>query len=106
LLSPNPIPKSEAASKDFGTVFGLSKDRPGEFGHTGPTKGFQALLVMNSDTGQGVAIMADSDNGILVADEYLRSLAREYHWKYQPSRDPQGCKWRCCRVKGLERVAK
>jgi len=39
---------------------------------------------MNADTGQGVAIMANSDNGILVADEYIRSLAKEYGWKNKP----------------------
>ena len=37
-------------------------------------EGFQALLVMNYDTGQGAAIMANSDNGILVANEYLRFI--------------------------------
>jgi len=70
----------------------------------GADEGFQALLVMNSDTGQGVAIMADSDNGILVADEYLRSLAREYHWKYPaPAEIRRVCKWRCWRgFKGLD----
>jgi CubicO group peptidase (beta-lactamase class C family) len=71
-------------SKNFGIGFGLSKDRPGEFGHNGSDEGFQALLVMNSDTGQGAALMANSDYGILVAEEYLRSLAKEYHWKYEP----------------------
>src|SRR6266404_1625728 len=90
-------------SKDFGIGFGLSKDRPGEFGHNGADEGFQALLVMNSDTGQGAAIMADSDNGILVADEYLRSLAREYHWKYQPAPRSAGLQVALlAKVKGLD----
>jgi CubicO group peptidase (beta-lactamase class C family) len=71
-------------SKDFGIGFALSKERPGEFGHNGADEGFQALLVMNYQTGQGVAIMANSDYGILVAQEYLRSLAREFGWKYKP----------------------
>jgi len=71
-------------SKDFGIGFALSKDRPGEFGHDGADEGFQAMLVMNSETGQGVAVMANSDYGILVAQEYVRSLAKEYNWKYKP----------------------
>jgi len=71
-------------SKNFGIGFALSKDRPGEFGHNGADEGFQALLVMNSDTGQGAALMANSDYGILVAEEFLRSLAKEYNWKYKP----------------------
>jgi len=71
-------------SKNFGIGFGLSKERPGEFEHNGADEGFQALLKMNSDTGQGVAMMANSDYGILVAEEFLRSLAKEYNWKYKP----------------------
>src|SRR5207244_10922881 len=39
---------------------------------------------MKADTGQGAAIMANSDNGILVAVEVLRSVAQEYGWKYMP----------------------
>jgi CubicO group peptidase (beta-lactamase class C family) len=71
-------------SKNFGIGFGLSKDHPGEFEHNGADEGFQALLKMNSDTGQGLALMANSDYGILVAEEFLRSLAKEYNWKYKP----------------------
>ncbi len=71
-------------SKNFGIGFGLNPKNPGEFGHNGADEGFQALLVMNADTGQGAALMADSDYGILVADEYLRSVAKEYAWKYPP----------------------
>ncbi len=37
----------------------LDKDNPGQFGHNGADEGFQALLTMNSETGKGVAIMAD-----------------------------------------------
>jgi len=39
---------------------------------------------MNADTGQGIAIMANSDNGILVAEELRRTVAKEYSWKYPP----------------------
>jgi CubicO group peptidase (beta-lactamase class C family) len=71
-------------SKNFGIGFALNTKHPGEFGHSGADEGFQALLVMNADTGQGAALMANSDYGILVAEEYLRSLAKEYAWKYMP----------------------
>jgi CubicO group peptidase (beta-lactamase class C family) len=70
-------------SKDFGIGFGLNKDHPGEFGHDGSDEGFQAVLVMNYETGQGAALMANSDYGVLVAEEYLRSVAKEYKWKYK-----------------------
>ena len=72
--------------EEAGLGFFVSKDRPGEFGHNGADEGFQALLVMNADTGQGAAIMANSDNGILVAGELLRSIAKEYGWKYVEKR--------------------
>src|SRR5882724_2267476 len=70
------------SAPDFGIGIGLPANRPGEFGHDGADEGFQAILAMNAETGQGVAIMANSDNGIAVAAEYLRSVAKEYGWKY------------------------
>jgi CubicO group peptidase (beta-lactamase class C family) len=73
-------------SKDFGIGFGLTPSHPGEFGHNGADEGFQALLVMNADTGQGAALMANSDNGNLAAAEVLRSIAKEYGWKYVQKR--------------------
>ena len=68
--------------------FFLEKDNPGVFGHSGADEGFQALLTMNYDTGNGVVIMADSDNGIAVAGQLLRSVAREYNWNYKLGEDP------------------
>jgi len=38
---------------------------------------------MNAESGQGVAIMANSDNGIAVGDILLKSVAREYAWNYK-----------------------
>lgn len=76
------------SAPDFGIGFAVSASHAGEFGHNGADEGFQAILVMNYETGQGFAAMADSDNGIFVANEYLRSVAKEYGWKYQEhSRD-------------------
>jgi predicted transcriptional regulator YdeE len=63
----------------------MEKDNPGQFGHNGADEGFQALLTMNADTGNGVAIMADSDNGIAVANLLLRRVAKEYAWNYKPA---------------------
>ena len=59
----------------------LNADNPGQFGHDGADEGFQALLTMNAESGKGVAIMANSDNGIAVAEFLLRSVAKEYGWK-------------------------
>ena len=66
-----------------GLGFFVEKENPGQFGHNGADEGFQALLTMNSETGKGVAIMADSDNGIAVANYVLRRVAQEYAWNYK-----------------------
>jgi CubicO group peptidase (beta-lactamase class C family) len=66
-----------------GLGFFVEEQNPGVFGHNGADEGFQALLTMNWQTGNGVAIMADSDNGIAVADLLLRSVAKEYNWNYK-----------------------
>jgi CubicO group peptidase (beta-lactamase class C family) len=65
----------------------IEKENPGQFGHDGADEGFQALLTMNSETGKGVAIMADSDNGINVANLVLRRVAKEYAWNYKFGRE-------------------
>ena len=57
---------------------------PEEFGHNGSDEGFQALLIMFADSGKGVAIMANSDNGISVANFLTQSVAKEYGWNYTP----------------------
>jgi len=66
-----------------GLGFFLDKENPGEFGHGGSDEGFQALLMMNGDTGNGVAIMADSDNGNFLEDLILRRVAKEYAWNHK-----------------------
>jgi len=73
---------------EAGLGFFMSKDRPGEFGHDGADEGFQAVLVMNWETGQGAALMANSDTGIVVMGEVLRSIAKEYGWKSARQRVP------------------
>ena len=69
--------------EDSGLGFFMGKQNPGQFGHDGADEGFQALLTMNANTGKGVVIMANSDNGISVADFILRSVAKEYSWNHK-----------------------
>jgi CubicO group peptidase (beta-lactamase class C family) len=66
-----------------GLGFFVEKENPGQFGHNGSDEGFQALLTMNSESGKGVAIMADSDNGVNLANLVLRTVAKEYAWNYK-----------------------
>jgi CubicO group peptidase (beta-lactamase class C family) len=61
----------------------LEKDNPGQFGHDGADEGFQALLTMNAATGNGIAMMADSDNGISLMNAVLRRVVKEYGWNYK-----------------------
>ena len=61
----------------------LEKDNPGQFGHNGADQGFQALLTMNASTGNGVAMMANSDNGISLMNAVLRRVVKEYGWNYK-----------------------
>jgi CubicO group peptidase (beta-lactamase class C family)/predicted transcriptional regulator YdeE len=76
-------PVKEAA----GLGFFMEKDNPGQFGHNGADEGFQAVLTMNADTGNGVAMMADSDNGISVMNWVLRRVVKEYSWNYKMQED-------------------
>lgn len=74
--------------EDAGLGFFLDKANPGQFGHNGADEGFQALLTMNAESGNGVAIMANSDNGIAVAGFLLHSVYSEYAWNYKSEPGP------------------
>ena len=63
------------------------EENPGEFGHGGADEGFQALLTMNWETGKGLAVMANSDRGIAVAELVQQAVAREYGWNRKQSGD-------------------
>jgi hypothetical protein len=70
---------------DAGLGFFLNMGgNPNAFGHDGADEGFQAILIMISDTGQGAAIMANSDNGLEIGNYLVNSIARGYGWKYAP----------------------
>ena len=71
----------------FGLGFAVGPGN-GRFGHNGADEGFQAYLTAFADTGSGVAIMANSDNGFLVFDHLAASVAREYNWPSLAPRDP------------------
>jgi CubicO group peptidase (beta-lactamase class C family) len=57
---------------------------PQEFGHNGSNEGFRSWLIMFADSGKGIAIMANSDNGVAVENYVIQSVAREYGWNYTP----------------------
>lgn len=66
---------------DWGLGFGLGNDGPTlRFGHGGANEGFRCTLEAYAESGQGIAIMTNSDSGDAVASAYLRAVAKEYGW--------------------------
>ncbi len=66
------------------TVQGAGRTR--RFSHGGSTTGYRAFMVAYTETGQGAVVMTNSDNGEMLFDEILRSIAREYGWSdFQPA---------------------
>ncbi|MGO8786551.1 MAG: serine hydrolase [Terriglobia bacterium] len=66
---------------EWGLGFGLQS--PGHalrFGHNGANEGYQCDLQAYTESGEGVAIMTNSDNGGQVIGEILRAIAKEYNW--------------------------
>lgn len=50
------------------------------FSHGGANEGYRCVLIAYKNTGQGAVVMTNSDRGSSLADEVLRSIAREYGW--------------------------
>src|SRR5438045_8154663 len=55
--------------------------RPDLFGHIGDDEGFQAMLMMYGDSGQGAVIMGNSPSDIRLGDTILDRVAQEHGWK-------------------------
>jgi CubicO group peptidase (beta-lactamase class C family)/predicted transcriptional regulator YdeE len=89
---------------DVGLGLFMEKDTPGQFGHNGADEGFQALLTMNADTGNGIALMADSDNGISVMNYVLRRIVKEYAWTYKMEPDVAGDLFLISKLKGTTKA--
>jgi CubicO group peptidase (beta-lactamase class C family) len=69
--------------------FHMDADNPGQFSHNGENEGFEGLLNMNWKTGNGIVMMANSENGEYLWDLITRSVAREYGWNYKFSGEPK-----------------
>lgn len=55
------------------------------FGHGGSNKGFKCYLVAYRDTGQGVALMTNGDNGSYLVDRAIARIAASYGWENYPT---------------------
>ncbi len=54
------------------------------FGHAGGTHGFLADLRLHPATGQGAAVMINSNQGWPLMEELLHAIEREYGWPIMP----------------------
>lgn len=65
-----------------GLGFMLGNDGANRFyvSHWGATEGYQTMLIAYPKRGQGAIIMTNSDNGILLIEETLKSLSVTYGW--------------------------
>ena len=61
------------------------KNQSARFSHGGGNEGYRCLMVAYNDDGKGAVVMTNSDNGYALAEEILRSIAKEYGWfEYLP----------------------
>jgi CubicO group peptidase (beta-lactamase class C family) len=104
---------SQATTKEMLTIqadpvgigFFLKKDTD-EFGHGGADEGFQAVLTGFYNSGKGMAVMANSDNGFLLFGALATSVAKEYGWtSFKPQEEPIGGQLTLiARLKGTDRA--
>jgi CubicO group peptidase (beta-lactamase class C family) len=71
----------------WGLGFGLeSPDGKPTFGHGGANEGFRCNIETYTDSGQGFAVMTNSDSGGELTQEIFRAVAKEYGWPdYHPA---------------------
>jgi CubicO group peptidase (beta-lactamase class C family) len=81
--------KENPARMGLGFFLG-DETHPNLFGHTGDDEGFEAVVIMNGVTGQGAAVMTNSQFGGLLADTLIDAIAWEYGWEnYVPAERPR-----------------
>jgi CubicO group peptidase (beta-lactamase class C family) len=63
----------------LGTML-TDKGSEGRFSHSGGNAGFRTMLVGYAGKGQGAVILTNSDSGMKLIEELLRSISAEYRW--------------------------
>ncbi len=73
---------------NYGLGFGVKKDDEGqvvEFQHGGDNNSFRMNMLVLPQTGQGIVVMTNGDNGVALIDEIIRTVAKVYDWpQHQP----------------------
>lgn len=75
-------PESETATKVKGQGYGLGMfidGKAGYFWHNGIIRGFKTLLIGNQ-SGKGLIVLTDSQNGDVLYPEIVESVANVYKW--------------------------
>ncbi len=63
----------------------VEKDGHTLIGHSGMNRGFRSKMVAYIESGDGVVVMANSENGDRIISELVRAVSREYGWTdYKP----------------------
>jgi CubicO group peptidase (beta-lactamase class C family) len=77
-----------AVKAGYGLGLGLDGGGPGaNFGHGGSNEGFRCQMTALLESGRGVVVMTNGDNGSALAMEIIRAVAQEYGWPaFQPKR--------------------
>jgi CubicO group peptidase (beta-lactamase class C family) len=87
----------------MGLGFFLGDDsRPDLFGHIGDDPGFQGTLMMFADTGDGLVVLGNSANTIVLSDYLAERVAAAYGWQHYVSPD----RFRVGLAQALEVVAR
>jgi CubicO group peptidase (beta-lactamase class C family) len=55
-------------------------ERTTRFAHGGSNEGFQCLMMADKNTGQGAVVMTNSDQGLTLAIETMKSISEVYGW--------------------------
>lgn len=88
MLTPQ-IKSEESDGTSVGLAFFLGdENRADEFGHNGSDEGFQALLMMFSESGKGIAIMGNSDAFFHVAPYAVDVVRKSRDWQSKTGPHP------------------
>ncbi|WP_342377213.1 serine hydrolase [Myxococcus stipitatus] len=98
-----PKPPPPWQPERFGLGFRLQED-PSYFAHGGWVEGYRSQLVAYSNTGSGVVLMTNSDNGRFLLAMLADAVAREYGWKSHVfiPRGPYGTADLIVRLRGVD----
>ena len=58
----------------WGLGFGLSEEKPDLFWHWGDNAGFESLMVCDRKTGDGIVVLTNTDEGLMLCEDLVKHL--------------------------------